>query len=145
MLAKSSDETLKSTVTLESGASGPEQISKAADAWWSAADREKAPAAKVAMKAHASALYGKAIANLTGIAKATAEKRIAQSAAEAEASGIKLRSKLGGEYLIVDLSSRKLTYSASAPPDLLTKDTLQDQQVGDAACSRRGLYDGRDQ
>jgi len=125
LLAKSSDETLKSIVALDLETTDAEQISKAADAWWTAADKEKVPAAKVAMKAHASDLYGKAIANLTGIAKATAEKRIEQSTVEAEASGIKLRSKQGGEYLIVDLSSRKLTYSASAPPDLLTKDTYK--------------------
>ena len=129
LLAKSSDETLKSAVTLESGASGLEQISKAADAWWTTADKEKVPAAKVAMKAHSSDLYGKVIANLTGIAKASAEKRIAQSAAEAEASGIKLRSKQDGEYLIVDLPSCKLTYSASAPPDLLTKDSFKTDRL----------------
>ena len=129
MLAKSSDETLKSAVTLDLEATEADQIAKAADAWWSAADKEKAPAAKVAMKAHASDLYGKAIANLSGIAKVTAEKRIAQSAAEAEASGIKLRSKQGGEYLIVDLSSRKLIYSAFAPVGLLTKDSFKTDKL----------------
>ena len=40
-----------------------------------------------------------------------------------EASGIKPKS--GGDYLIVDLSSRKLTYSVSAPPDLLKKDNYK--------------------
>ncbi len=125
MLAKSSDETLKAAVKLESEATEPEQIAKVADAWWAVSDKEKAPAAKVAIKVHASELYGKALPNLTGVAKAAAEKRITQSTAESEASGIQLKSQSGGDYLIVDLSSRKLTYSASAPPDLLKKDSYK--------------------
>ena len=131
MLAKSSDETLKSAVKLELEAAEAEQMSKAADAWWTVADNEKAPAEKIVMKAHASDLYWKAIANLSGIARATAEKRIAQSTAEAKASGIKLRSRQGGEYLIVDLSSRKLrlTYSINPPSDLLTTDTYKTNKL----------------
>ncbi len=63
--------------------------------------------------------------------KLSAEKRIAQSTAEAKASGIKLRSRQGGEYLIVDLSSRKLrlTYSINPPSDLLTTDTYKTNKL----------------
>ncbi len=129
MLAKSSDETLKAAVKLESEASEPEQIAKAADAWWAIADKEKTPVAKVAIKIHASDLYGKAVPQLTGVAKATAEKRIAQSAAEVEASGIQLKSKSGSEYLIVDLPSCKISYSAVAPVGLLTKDTYKTDKL----------------
>ena len=129
ILAKSSDETLKAAVKLESEAAESEQIAKAADAWWASADKEKTPAAKVAIKAHASELYGKALPNLTGVVKATAEKRIAQSATEVEASGVKLKSKSGGDYLIVDLSSRELTYSATTPPDLLKNDKYKTDKL----------------
>ncbi len=96
MLAKSSDEILKSAVKLESEAVEPEQIAKAADAWWDMAEKENASVVKVALKIHALGLYEKALPDLTDATKTAAEKRIAQ----AEASGRQHKVTLTKDFFI---------------------------------------------
>lgn len=92
--------------------------------------KEKSKSAKIEILSRAAVLYGKILSQIGGIDKAKAEKRIAQAAADAEAAGGKEKSKHGGgEYLIVDLTSRKLAYSVSAPTDLLTNDIWKNDKL----------------
>jgi hypothetical protein len=76
LLVLGSDLTLKPLVTLElAGASAPEQQMNLGDGWWDVAEKE-AGMARGHIKQHAARWYALAIANVQGLAKIRAEKRI---------------------------------------------------------------------
>ncbi len=128
-LAIGSNKDYKDAAELDLTAKDTASILKSANKWWDMSETEKDKAVKSGMRERAGELYDKILAELSGIDKVKAEKRIALSAADPERSGISSGAKQSGEYLIVELSSRKLTYSASAPVGLLTKDDYKTDKL----------------
>ncbi|HEY0009066.1 MAG TPA: PDZ domain-containing protein [Tepidisphaeraceae bacterium] len=79
MLALGSDVVLKALAAKELAAeASPEEQLKVADGWWDIAEKESA-IAKTQIRSHAARGYQKNVANLAGLAKAKAEKRIKEA------------------------------------------------------------------
>ncbi len=129
MLAKGSDKDYKEAVELDLAAKDTASTMKSADKWWDVADKEKSKPAKSAIMSRAATQYQKILPELGGLDKVKVEKRVTQAASDAEVSGIQPKATPGSEYLIVDLATRSVTSSASAPVGLLTKDTFKTDKL----------------
>jgi hypothetical protein len=81
MLGKGSDPNLKTLAALElSNPKTPEEIANLADKWWDIVAKQIDQTSRVAVTAHAAALYDRAIVGITGLRKTQIEKRIAEAA-----------------------------------------------------------------
>ncbi len=129
MLAKGSDNDYKEAVELDLAANDTASTMKSADKWWEIADKEKSKYAKSAIMSRAATQYQKILPELGGIDTVKVEKRVTQATSDAEASGIQPKATPGSEYLIVDLTTRSVTSSATAPVGLLTKDTFKTDKL----------------
>lgn len=119
MLAKCSNPDCKTAAELDLAGKDTASILKAADKWWDLAESVKDKAMKSGMKARAAQQYSKILPELGGMDKVRVEKRVNAT----ETTGVKPVS--GGEYLVVDLNSGKLTYLASAPSDTHSNDVYK--------------------
>jgi len=81
LLARSGDAELKLIAAQElTVPTEPSAIARLADAWWSIANKQSDSLAKIAVTAHAAALYNKAFPNLAGLQRELATRRLADAA-----------------------------------------------------------------
>lgn len=100
-LAKGSDLALKSLAARElTHATTPDEIAGVADAWWDAAAKQPDAASRVAVTAHAAALYERSVNGIAGLRKVQIEKRIAEAAKLASSVPMKVAS---GSKRVVNL------------------------------------------
>jgi hypothetical protein len=86
-LAKGSDPTLKALAEKElAGPTDAADQAAVGDGWWDLAEKEKSPARKEKLQAHAQLWYGSALPGATGLLRLRIEKRVGEAGGREEPS-----------------------------------------------------------